>query len=207
MATSTLSNANRHIKRGGKALLATCIILAVTAPVSQAQSKQKNKPHIQPNQSKVVWAAPTRHRTVSRPGNIVIRPGIAAPRRRTVNNRVVYRRYGPPIYGYGFHYSDVEAVRWLAFTHISLSLMDRLEEQQVRYYEQAQIDATSAPIGEAIIWNEGGASGSTTAIREGSDLNGHVCREFQQTITVGGDTEEAYGTACLTGDGTWKIMS
>lgn len=31
------------------------------------------------------------------------------------------------------------------------------------------------------------------------------CREFQQTITVGGKTERAYGRACRQPDGSWKI--
>ena len=34
-----------------------------------------------------------------------------------------------------------------------------------------------------------------------------ACREFQQTITVGGRTETAYGTACRQPDGDWKIVS
>ena len=32
------------------------------------------------------------------------------------------------------------------------------------------------------------------------------CREFQQTITIGGTTQEAYGTTCLQPDGSWKVM-
>jgi len=34
-----------------------------------------------------------------------------------------------------------------------------------------------------------------------------VCREYQQTITVGGRTERAYGTACKQADGSWKIIN
>jgi hypothetical protein len=34
-----------------------------------------------------------------------------------------------------------------------------------------------------------------------------TCREFQQTITVGGTPQEAYGTSCLQPDGNWKVMS
>ena len=37
--------------------------------------------------------------------------------------------------------------------------------------------------------------------------SGQYCREFQQTITVGGQTEDAYGTACRQPDGTWQIAS
>ena len=32
------------------------------------------------------------------------------------------------------------------------------------------------------------------------------CREFQQTIMIGGQPQRAYGTACHQPDGTWKIV-
>ena len=35
--------------------------------------------------------------------------------------------------------------------------------------------------------------------------NGTPCREFTQTVTIGGQTEQAYGTACRQADGSWKI--
>ena len=36
---------------------------------------------------------------------------------------------------------------------------------------------------------------------------GQYCREYQQTVTIGGQTEQAYGTACRQPDGSWKIVS
>ena len=33
------------------------------------------------------------------------------------------------------------------------------------------------------------------------------CREFQQTIVVGGKKQNAYGTACRQPDGQWKIAN
>ena len=35
--------------------------------------------------------------------------------------------------------------------------------------------------------------------------DGTYCREFSQTITVGGKMEAAYGTACRERDGTWRL--
>jgi surface antigen len=35
---------------------------------------------------------------------------------------------------------------------------------------------------------------------------GQYCREFQQTIVVGGQQQQAYGRACRQPDGTWKIV-
>src|SRR5262249_36975139 len=32
------------------------------------------------------------------------------------------------------------------------------------------------------------------------------CREFQQTIIVGGQRENAYGTACRQADGSWRVV-
>jgi surface antigen len=42
--------------------------------------------------------------------------------------------------------------------------------------------------------------------RPAYQANGTYCREFQQTITVGGQTQEGYGTACKQPDGAWKIV-
>lgn len=33
------------------------------------------------------------------------------------------------------------------------------------------------------------------------------CREYTKTVSVGGGTEQAYGTACLRPDGSWEIVS
>lgn len=32
------------------------------------------------------------------------------------------------------------------------------------------------------------------------------CREYQQTITIEGRTQQGYGTACLQPDGSWKLL-
>jgi surface antigen len=69
-------------------------------------------------------------------------------------------------------------------------------------------EAHQAPLGETIVWNnpDSGRSGTVTPVRDGSSSSGLYCREFQQTITVSGRTETAYGTACRQPDGTWKIV-
>ena len=66
---------------------------------------------------------------------------------------------------------------------------------------------------------ENGESGSTTAWQNPDSGNsgeivpqpayqqadGTYCREFAQTIVVGGKMESAYGTACRQPDGAWKL--
>jgi surface antigen len=53
---------------------------------------------------------------------------------------------------------------------------------------------------------DSGASGTITPVNTFQSSTGQNCREFQQTITVGGRTEEGYGTACRQPDGSWKII-
>lgn len=74
---------------------------------------------------------------------------------------------------------------------------------------QAQTAAYRAPIGNQIAWNnpQSGNSGVIVPVRDGYDQRGSYCREFQQKVTVGGRTQEAYGTACQQPDGSWKIVN
>ncbi len=74
--------------------------------------------------------------------------------------------------------------------------------------DRANHRAKSAAVGESIAWDnpDTGNSGAVTPVRDGTSSSGEYCREFQQTITVGGKTEQAYGTACRQPDGSWRIV-
>ncbi|MCB1529942.1 MAG: glycine zipper 2TM domain-containing protein [Rhodospirillales bacterium] len=84
-----------------------------------------------------------------------------------------------------------------------------LDKADMAYAQRANYQAHSSPIGESITWDnpESGNSGSVTPVREGSDTAGRYCREYQQTIYVGGQQETGYGIACRQEDGTWEIVS
>ena len=140
-----------------------------------------------------------------RPGPGVGKPGPGVrhrPHRRTV---VVVRPHGHHYHGYGHWHDDDDAWKFLAFTAITLKILDNLNEQAQREHEAAQVKATTAAVGEQITWDTGDASGHVVTTRTGTGSSGLQCREFQQEITVGGQTEQAYGTACLQEDGSWKI--
>ena len=64
-------------------------------------------------------------------------------------------------------------------------------------------------IGERVAWSnpDSGNSGSYTPTRTYQASTGEYCREFQQTIVVGGRTESAYGTACRQPDGSWQVVN
>lgn len=85
----------------------------------------------------------------------------------------------------------------------SLDSADRLEQQQ------AAQRAQTAPVGQTITWNnsQSGNYGSVTPVRDGTGANGQYCREFQQSVTVDGRTEQATGVACRQPDGSWKVVS
>ncbi|WP_051221558.1 hypothetical protein [Neptunomonas japonica] len=132
---------------------------------------------------------------------------VVAPRERHFRNVVVIRPHGHAYYGYGRYTLDDDAWKWMAFTAITLKVLDNIDEQAQREHEAAQVRATTAPIGNTIYWDTGDAAGYVVATKQGISSNGATCREFQQVITVGGKKEQAYGTACLQADGAWKIIS
>jgi hypothetical protein len=108
--------------------------------------------------------------------------------------------------GYGNYHSDRDAFRWLGFAALTFALIDRMSENQQRAFEIAQIQASTARIGQPVYWGNAGATGTVVATREGRAADGAYCREFQQSVVVGGRSEQAYGVACQQPDGTWQIV-
>lgn len=85
-----------------------------------------------------------------------------------------------------------------------------LDKADIAYANRANTKAHSAPIGETISWNnpESGNSGTVTPTREGQAAEtGRYCREYQQTIFVGGREETGFGIACEQPNGDWQIVS
>ncbi|MEE8280257.1 MAG: RT0821/Lpp0805 family surface protein [Alphaproteobacteria bacterium] len=61
---------------------------------------------------------------------------------------------------------------------------------------------------EPVMWTnpDSGHRGTVTPQPAYQTPQGQYCREYQQTVTIGGRTERAYGTACRQPDGTWKTV-
>jgi surface antigen len=74
--------------------------------------------------------------------------------------------------------------------------------------ERAYNEATTAPVGEQIVWAnpDTGNSGTVTPMRDGTSTSGKYCREFRQSVMIGGQQEEAYGVACRQPDGSWQVV-
>jgi hypothetical protein len=49
-------------------------------------------------------------------------------------------------------------------------------------------------------------SGTITPTETYETDSGEYCREYHQTVTIGGVEQEAYGTACRAEDGSWEIV-
>lgn len=144
----------------------------------------------------------TRGRTVYDPPRVLVVPRHSHPRERIVVRRPF--RYVYPRHRH--HHLDHDLWGLLAFTAITLSIIDNLNDAQQRQHELALYGATAAPLGETIYWSEGSASGSVTPIQEGTSSAGRYCREFQHEVNIGGKTELLYGTACRNDDGSWEIV-
>jgi surface antigen len=67
----------------------------------------------------------------------------------------------------------------------------------------------SMPSGQGVAWRnpESGRTRVVTPVRTYQTATGQYCREYTQTITIGGEKHQSYGTACRQPDGSWKIVS
>jgi len=67
----------------------------------------------------------------------------------------------------------------------------------------------SSPSGQSSTWSnpDSGNSGTITPTRTSYSDSGQPCREYQQTVTIGGEIQQAYGTACRQEGGTWRIVN
>ena len=82
-------------------------------------------------------------------------------------------------------------------------------QDQAMYHTQTQHTLETQPSGTTVAWRnpETGAQGTVTPTRTyQSQQSGSYCREFQQTVIVGGREEQGYGTACRQPDGSWQIV-
>jgi surface antigen len=94
----------------------------------------------------------------------------------------------------------------LAGSEVGKSL-DRADKLYAERTTQNTLE--KAPTGKTSSWTnpDSGHSGTVTPTRTYQTAQGQNCREYQQTVTIDGKTERAYGTACRQPDGSWKIAN
>jgi surface antigen len=85
--------------------------------------------------------------------------------------------------------------------------LDRADRLALERATQSSLER--APSGTATQWRnpDSGNYGTITPRPAYQTSNGQYCREYQQTVVVGGETQSAYGRACRQPDGTWRIVN
>ena len=85
--------------------------------------------------------------------------------------------------------------------------LDRQDQMMMSQTTQRTLE--TMPSGRTSTWRnpDSGASGTVVPQPAYTAGNGQTCREFQQTVTIGGQSQQAYGTACRQSDGSWRVVS
>ena len=75
----------------------------------------------------------------------------------------------------------------------------------------AQATHTALEYGESgnpTTWTNPDTGNSGEIVPQGAvrRADGTYCREFWKSVTIGGEKQQAYGTACRQADGSWRII-
>ena len=78
-----------------------------------------------------------------------------------------------------------------------------------RAYKSASHTLETQPSGQTRIWRNprNGHWGTMTPARTYLNAEGRYCREYRQTVTIGGQEHQAGGKACRSDDGVWQVVS
>jgi surface antigen len=82
--------------------------------------------------------------------------------------------------------------------------LDRADQAALQQNTQAALNTPK--LNRPIVWNnpQNGHRVSVTPTREGWSGT-EYCREYQQTIVVGGHEQQSFGQACRQPDGAWRV--
>lgn len=83
-----------------------------------------------------------------------------------------------------------------------------LDRADMAYYDKtSQYALEETKTGQVSKWSnpDSGNYGTITPTRTYQTADNSYCREYTQTINVGGKEVDSYGTACRQPDGSWKI--
>jgi surface antigen len=85
--------------------------------------------------------------------------------------------------------------------------LDNRDRRAMSYTQQQALE--TGPSNSSVAWRnpDSGNSGYTTPQPAYQATSGQFCREFTQTVNVGNQVQNAYGTACRQPDGTWRIVN
>ena len=114
-------------------------------------------------------------------------------------------RYYGGYYGGSYRRNHISTFDAIALGLFGAVVIDALSDNQRSRHESAYSSALSAPVGQNIIWNDNNSNGTVRVTRDGYSGDKY-CREFQQSITVNGQQQDAWGITCQEPDGSWRIQ-
>ena len=84
--------------------------------------------------------------------------------------------------------------------------LDRADQMAMQ--QNAQYSLEHAPTNTSTAWRnpDTGNSGELMPVETYRSKGGEYCREYRQKVRIGGEIQQAYGTACRQPDGSWKIV-
>ena len=125
----------------------------------------------------------------------------------TVSGAVVGGLIGSQI-GDGSGNAAAVAVGALAGGMIGHSIGAQMDEADIEAMHRAQQRALEyAKTGQQVSWKNPNTNASGYVIPTRTyTSHGQNCREYTQTVKIGGKKQEAFGTACRREDGSWEIV-
>ncbi|MCC8418055.1 MAG: glycine zipper 2TM domain-containing protein [Rickettsia endosymbiont of Glossina mortisans submortisans] len=85
--------------------------------------------------------------------------------------------------------------------------MDEQDRRLAELTSQRALEA--APSGSNVEWRnpDNGNYGYVTPNKTYRNSTGQYCREYTQTVVIGGKQQKAYGNACRQPDGQWQVVN
>lgn len=98
------------------------------------------------------------------------------------------------------------AVGTMAGAFIGNQIGASLDRADAAYLNQATQQALVS--GHSTQWQnaQNGHYGGVSIAKSYQSSHGEYCREYQQVVTINGQQQKAYGTACRQPDGSWQIV-
>ena len=85
------------------------------------------------------------------------------------------------------------------------SSLDRVDRLYAAQTQQTALEHHETGVTASWSNPDTGNAGTVTPTATYRSTTRQYCREFQQTVTINGTTQQAHGTACRQPDGAWRL--
>ncbi len=85
--------------------------------------------------------------------------------------------------------------------------LDKADQAFLANNARSALESTPSGMSSNWVNPDSGNSGSLTPTNTYATSSGQPCREYHSTVTIEGQTEDVYGTACREPDGSWRFVN